>query len=194
MGSFVHVNEQIRLIVSRRHRDMRICSAAFLNFPLPQWPVRTCAFAAHIHGFCCTSNFQVRAMHGTVKLRRRAGSSPFSGGARRAAREPPSSPLAVRFPHDSTRTGRLFSLVLVKETRPTQYFRGAQPNSDVERRRPRPFRAGVCRRLRCPGRGGDGGDLDGFLNVSAVPRCRRIAASRPLERPRHAVGPHRPPP
>jgi hypothetical protein len=102
--------------------------------------------------------------------------------------------LAVRFPPDSTRTGRLFSLVLVKETRPTQYFRGAQPNSDMERRRPRPFRAGVCRRLRCPGRGGDGGDLDGLLNVSAVPRCRRIAASRPLERPWHAVGPHRPPP
>ena len=87
VGSFVHVNEQIRLIVSRRHRDMRICSAAFLNFPLPQWPVRTCAFAAHIHGFCCSSNFQVRAMHDTVKLRRRAGSSPFSGGRPQPAAE-----------------------------------------------------------------------------------------------------------
>jgi hypothetical protein len=38
--SFIQVNEQTHLMISRKHHDMWIDSAAFLNFPLPQLPVR----------------------------------------------------------------------------------------------------------------------------------------------------------
>ncbi|KAG2587361.1 hypothetical protein PVAP13_5NG142500 [Panicum virgatum] len=74
----------------------------------------------------------------------------------------------------------------------------AQPNSELQAQtlagkpsHPLPHRR--RRRLRCPGRGGNGGDLDGLLNYFSVARCWRIAASRPLEPPKHAVGPHWPP-